>query len=121
MNKYSTGFHLEEVQEHGVSINPTAFLVVQPNLVKLLPVKHTSTIDKILDYVPDIIEKANVAMDKCLENKKDLGEKIVNTMKKRCEKNEKNENKEENQNDDSGDVEKKVEIKIEKEDENEQE
>ena len=67
---------------HGVSINPTAFLVVQANVVKLLPVNHSNTLDKILDYVPDLIEKANCMMDKCIQNKKDLGEKIINNMKK---------------------------------------
>ena len=33
----------------GVSINPVAFLVVQSNVVKLLPVDHSNTLDKILD------------------------------------------------------------------------
>lgn len=70
----------------GVSINPIAFLVVQSNVVKLLPVDHSNTFDKILDYVPDIIEKMNCMMNKCLQNKKDLGEKIIKNMKKQCEK-----------------------------------
>mgnify|MGYP004570125181 CR=1 FL=1 len=70
----------------GVSINPIAFLVVQSNVVKLLPVDHSNTFDKILDYVPDIIEKMNCMMDKCLQNKKELGEKIIKNMKKQCEK-----------------------------------
>ena len=38
----------------GVSINPIAFLVVQENIVKLLPVNYTSTIEKLLDYIPDL-------------------------------------------------------------------
>lgn len=69
----------------GVSINPVAFLVVQSNVVKLLPVDHSNTLDKILDYVPDLIEKANCMMNKCIQNKKDLGDKIINNMKKKCE------------------------------------
>lgn len=69
----------------GVSINPIAFLVVQSNVVKLLPVDHSNTLDKILDYVPDLIEKANCMMNKCIQNKKDLGDKIINNMKKKCE------------------------------------
>lgn len=121
MNKYNIDFHLEEVLGLGVSINPTAFLIVQPNLVKLLPVNHSSTIDKILDYVPDLIEKANGAMNKCIQNKKDLGEEIIKNMKKKCEEKENktekaeetNENKKE---DDNLDV-KKVEIDIEEEQE----
>ena len=34
----------------GVSINPIAFLVVQPEGVRLLPVNYSSTVDKLLDY-----------------------------------------------------------------------
>lgn len=69
----------------GVSINPIAFLVVQANIVKLLPVEHCNTLDKILDYVPDLLEKANCMMNTCIQNKKDLGEKIISNIKKKCE------------------------------------
>lgn len=41
----------------GVSINPVAFLVVQNDNVKLLPVQHSNSVDKLLDYVPDLINK----------------------------------------------------------------
>ena len=91
----------------GVSINPIAFLVVQSNVVKLLPVDHSNTFDKILDYVPDIIEKMNCMMDKCLQNKKELGEKIIKNMKKQCEK--------QNDTEEQKNEEVKDEIKIEKE------
>lgn len=40
-----------------VSINPVAFLIVQNDTVKLLPIEHSNSIDKLLDYVPDVIEK----------------------------------------------------------------
>ena len=56
-----------------VSINPIAFLVVEEGKVKLLPVNHSSCLDRILDYVPDLFEKlSNI---KCnskedIENKK---------------------------------------------------
>lgn len=100
----------------GVSINPIAFLVVQSNVVKLLPVDHSNMLDKILDYVPDLIEKANGMMNKCIQNKKDLGDKIINNMKKKCE--EKSKNQTESNNDIK--VEKvKEEITIEKKDEQE--
>ena len=55
----------------GVSINPVAFLVVQPNNVKLLPVEHCSAIDRLLDYVPDLMEKANIILNKNIQNKKE--------------------------------------------------
>lgn len=69
----------------GVSINPIAFLIVQTDIVKLLPVDHSTSMDKILDYMPDLIEKANNAMNKCIQNKKDLREKVINNMKKKSE------------------------------------
>ena len=55
----------------GVSISPVAFLVVQQNNVKLLPVEHCSAIDRLLDYVPDLIEKVNNMLNKQMQNKKD--------------------------------------------------
>ena len=92
----------------GVSINPVAFLIVQSNVVKLLPVDHSNTLDKILDYMPDLIEKANCMMNKCIQNKKELGDKIISNLKK------KNEDKNQNQqNGDNGGVE-KIKQEIEK-------
>ena len=41
----------------GVSINPISFLVVQQDKVKLLPINHSSCIDKILDYIPEVMDK----------------------------------------------------------------
>ena len=43
----------------GVSINPVAFLVVQKENVKIIPVEHDTYIDRILDYVPDLLQKMN--------------------------------------------------------------
>ena len=59
----------------GVSITPIAFLVVQSNTVKLLPVSHSSAVDKLLDYVPDLVEKANQAINKTMQNKKEETQK----------------------------------------------
>ena len=70
----------------GVSINPIAFLVVQSGNVKLLPVNHSSSLDKLLDYVPELIEKANATMNKCIQNKKEQTQEIVNEIKKNVKK-----------------------------------
>ncbi len=51
----------------GVSINPVAFLVVNSDGVKLMPIHHLSTVDKLMDYVPDLIEKANKIVSKKME------------------------------------------------------
>ena len=48
----------------GVSINPIAFIIVQEKNVKLLPVNHSSTIDRLLDYVPDLFEKIGKKINK---------------------------------------------------------
>ncbi len=61
---------------HGVNINPVAFLIIQSNNVKLLPVDHTSSIDKLLDYMPDLVEKANSLMNKAMQNKKEEKNKV---------------------------------------------
>ena len=47
----------------GVSINPISFLIVQNDKVKLLPVNHSSCIDKILDYVPELFDKLECKMN----------------------------------------------------------
>ena len=67
----------------GVTINPIAFLVIQPNNVKLMPVNHTSSIDKLLDYMPDLIEKTNSMMNRCIQNKKEETQKILRQMQDR--------------------------------------
>lgn len=53
----------------GVSINPIAFLVVQQDGVKLLPINYASTVDKLLDYVPDLMDKVNGMVNKMLGDK----------------------------------------------------
>lgn len=55
----------------GVSISPVAFLVVQQNNVKLLPVDHCSAVDRLMDYVPDLMEKMNSFLNKSMQNKKE--------------------------------------------------
>lgn len=66
----------------GVSINPVAFMVVGQNQIKLLPVNINSSVDKILDLVPELIEKANEVIRKKITIKKevrtgDSGGKVV--------------------------------------------
>ena len=55
----------------GVSIIPMAFLVVQPDTVKLLPVDHSSCLDRLLDYVPETIDKLNTIFNKQMQNRKE--------------------------------------------------
>lgn len=53
----------------GVSIKPIAFLSVQGDLVKLLPVEHNCSIDRILDYVPELCQKTEQIIDKIINKK----------------------------------------------------
>ena len=50
----------------GVNIAPIGFLVVSDSGVKMLPVNHCSALDKILDYVPDVLNKL---LDMCGKEK----------------------------------------------------
>ena len=129
IEEYSSQNEDEEIQYRlpfgggagaGVSINPTAFIVVQQNLVKLLPVNHDNVIDKILDYIPDIIDKTNGMINKCIENKKDLGEKIVKTMKQRCEQEKSNQDSS-NKNETKDEIKEEIEIDIEQENNDDEE
>ncbi len=92
----------------GVTINPIAFLVIQENNVKLMPVNHTSSLDKLLDYVPDIIEKTNNMMNRCMQNKKEETEKILREMQNKHNKSMKKEEE------DKKAIEKKIEKEVEK-------
>ena len=53
----------------GASVTPIAFIVIQAGTVKLLPVEHPNTLDKLLDYTPDLINKVEAAFNK-MNNKK---------------------------------------------------
>lgn len=55
--------------EHGVSINPIAFLVVTGENVRVIPVNYTSAVDKLIEYVPDLMDKANCILNKAKEKK----------------------------------------------------
>ncbi|MBQ9267875.1 MAG: GerW family sporulation protein [Clostridia bacterium] len=48
----------------GVCISPIGFLVVSDSNVKMIPVDHCSSLDKLLDYVPDVLEKISEFWDR---------------------------------------------------------
>lgn len=54
----------------GVSINPVAFLVVNSEQIRLLPVsRSTSTTDKLIDLVPELITKFNKIANDFIDKK----------------------------------------------------
>ncbi len=62
----------------GISINPVAFVIVSKDSIKVLPIEHTSAIDKLMDYVPDLMEKANLIVDKSMESSEEKEENAGN-------------------------------------------
>lgn len=58
----------------GVSISPMAFLVIQSNMVKLIPISNSTSLDRILDYIPDLLEKLDSSMKKCKDESKEGNE-----------------------------------------------
>lgn len=40
----------------GISVKPVAFLVIKDDFVRILNVEHDSTMDKLVDYVPQLID-----------------------------------------------------------------
>ena len=79
----NTDYLLEEEAGAGVTINPIAFLVITTDNVRLIPVNHSSSLDRLIDYMPDLIEKTNQMMNRCIQNKKDTTEKIIKEMSKK--------------------------------------
>lgn len=63
----------------GVSINPVAFIVIQEQNVKILPVSHSTTIDRLIDYVPDLLYKIENKMCK----KNEIKDEINNIINKK--------------------------------------
>ncbi len=55
----------------GVNISPVAFLVIQENNIRLLPINYTSAIDKLLDYVPDLMDKVNCIINRTMNDKQE--------------------------------------------------
>ncbi len=114
----------------GASISPIAFLVIQNGVAKLLPIDHTSCVDRLLDYVPDLMEKINCMFNKKIQNQNEKTEKIIEHIRKTAkesqnrddfkEKNfeEKTSDKFNLKDDDSTDVKEEINYKIKMENEN---
>ena len=60
-----------------VNIKPVAFITIIGDTVKINPIEHASTLDRLIDYIPDFMKKLNIDSDKLLEkyNLKDKNKK----------------------------------------------
>ncbi|NLY18580.1 MAG: sporulation protein YtfJ [Clostridiaceae bacterium] len=60
----------------GVTIHPVAFMVVgKNNTIKLLPVEHNTTIDRIMDFIPNLLDKITPLIQKKPDTEKKDREK----------------------------------------------
>jgi len=55
----------------GVSISPVAFMVVGQDQIRLLPVNINSSVDKMLDMIPELFNRLNETIKKRITIKKD--------------------------------------------------
>ena len=51
-----------------------------------MPVNHSSCVDRLLDYVPDLMEKVNCMMNKHMKCKKEQTDEIINQIKENSSK-----------------------------------
>lgn len=56
----------------GVNISPVAFLTVKDGQVKLLNINGTTSIDKLIDIIPDVINKANTLVERVIQKPKQV-------------------------------------------------
>lgn len=77
----SVGYPFAGGSGAGVSINPVAFMVVGNGQIKLLPVNINSTLDRVLDLVPELLCKLEDIFKKKVSVKKEVkmegGEKAI--------------------------------------------
>lgn len=73
----------------GISINPVAFVIVLKDSIKVMPIEHSSVIDKLMDYVPDLMQKSNDIIDnKSNNSKKSENENFIQNQDKEKNKDE---------------------------------
>lgn len=56
----------------GVNISPVAFLTVKDGQIKLLNVNGTTSVDKLVDIIPDIVNKANTLIERAIQKPKQV-------------------------------------------------
>ncbi len=70
----------------GVSINPVAFMVVGNGQIRLLPVNINSSVDKILDIIPEVLNKMEETIKKRVIVKKEIKQgDTVGKVVKECD------------------------------------
>ena len=57
MKEHNIDYHLGGGSGAGVTINPVGFLVVNNGNVKFISVGQPTAVDKMVDYIPDAMDK----------------------------------------------------------------
>lgn len=70
----------------GVSISPVAFMVVGNGQIKLLPVNINSSVEKIIDLVPELLKKATEQAKKRIVVRKEIRNNGEITLEKTTSK-----------------------------------
>lgn len=68
----------------GVNITPVSFLVINNGNIKLMPVEYCSTLDKIVDYIPEALNKIESVV-KCKNKGEVSGQNFSYTYSKKDE------------------------------------
>ena len=74
LNKYSDNMKLPfgGGSGAGVNISPIAFLTVKDGQVRLLNVNGTTSVDKLIDLIPDVINKTDNLIEKAMKKPKQV-------------------------------------------------
>ena len=65
----------------GVKITPVSFVVINNQNIKLIPVEYCSSVDKIVDFIPEVFNKIENIM-KCKKEEKTTGQNFSYTYNK---------------------------------------
>ena len=66
LNKFSEKLPFGGGSGAGVKITPVAFLIVKDGIIKLLTVEENKPLDKLVDAIPDIVNKIVDTLDNSL-------------------------------------------------------
>ena len=71
-----------------INLNNVICMVMKNENIKILPIEHNSAIERLMDYVPELMEKANMIAEKTMEKKEQKSKvqpvvknKIIKTVK----------------------------------------
>ncbi|MBR6173121.1 MAG: sporulation protein [Eubacterium sp.] len=64
----------------GGKLSPTAAIVIQDGVIRMMPVSEESTLSKVLDMVPGVVSKVQDFVNKKKKEEKEAVEEAVHTL-----------------------------------------